>query len=478
MIDLIQACEADLRAGKISQAAARLRAVKTDSIPREHRMTVANLCRRAQMDHQAMKILGPVVRPEKLITAAASPEEQAEYAACLLKIGAAPEALAILEGVQDIVPAAKLFKAFCHFKSWEHSQAIPLLRDFIGKAPSEYLKFVGQVNLAAAYAITLRPQMATEALRDVMAYAQHEGHKRLWANAHEIRAQVHISEGRYNDAKHDLTIASAELKEVHDELLIRKWTAIAQSLQTGSVAPLDQFREEAISHRDRETLRDVDYFRCRLQFEEGTFSHLIFGTPFGEYRTRMMTGLGRHPIAHEFIWGLALAPRFYLATGEVEGMKASSPGNTVHQLLAVLLSDLYRPWSIGSIFAALFPREYFDVFSSPNRVHQLLWRLRRWFEANDIPVELGEYNGQYRLDLKGEFAFVLPLQKVTLDEPEIYLRKIQSLFGRNGTFSSRDVQTKLGISSSSFKRLASWALENKRIVRMGASRATVYRVVA
>lgn len=477
MTDLIQACEADLRAGKISHAAARLRTVKTTEIPREHRMAIANLCRRAQMDYQALKILAPVVRPEKMITTAATAQEQAEYAASLLKIGAVHEALAILESVQD-EPTAKLFKAFCHFRRWEYTMAVPLLREFISQAPSDYMKLVGQVNLAAAYATTLQFHLANEILSQAIPYAQREGHKRLWANAHEIRAQIHIHEGRYNEAKHDLSIAATELNEANDGLLIRKWSAIAQSLQTGTTTALDQFREEAVQHRDWETLRDVDYFQCRVHFDEGTFGHLLFGTPFSEYRARATTGLNRHPVGHEFIFGSATAPRFYLATGEVEGMKVSAPGNTVHQLLAVLLSDLYRPWSIGSIFAELFPREYFDVFSSPNRVHQLLWRLRRWFESNSIPVELTEYDGQYRLELKGDFAFVLPLQKVTLDEQEIYLRKIQSLFGNGTTFSSRDVQAKLGISSSSFKRLASWALEHKKIIRMGASRATVYRVVA
>lgn len=477
MTDLIQACEADLRAGRISHAAARLRTVKTTEIPREHRMAIANLCRRAQMDYQALKVLAPVVRPDRAISAAPTAEEQAEYAASLLKIGAVHEALAILENVQD-VPSAMLFKSFCHFRRWEHGMAIPLLTAFIAKAPSDYMKLVGQVNLAAAYTTTLQFKLAGEILDEAIPYAQREGHKRLWANAHEIRAQIHIHEGRYNEAKHDLTIAGTELNEVGDALLIRKWTAIALSLQTGSTAALDQFREEAVSHRDWETMRDVDYFQLRVSFDEGTFGHLLFGTPFSEYRERATSGLDRQPVAQEFIWGSSTAPRFYLSTGEVEGMKVSAPGNTVHQLLAVLLSDLYRPWSIGSIFAELFPREYFDVFSSPNRVHQLLWRLRRWFESNGVPVELTEYDGQYRLELKGEFAFVLPLQKVTLDEQEIYLRKIQTLFGRNITFSSRDVQNKLGISSSSFKRLASWALEHKKIVRMGASRATVYRVVA
>lgn len=476
MTDLIQSCEADLRAGRISQAAAQLRNLKPAEIQREFRLPIANLCRRAQMDYLALRILSPVVRPETL-SAAPTPEEQAEYAASLLKIGAVHEAIAILDSVKEL-PAARLFKAYCHIKQWEYDEAIPLLEIYIAKAPNAYMKLVGQVNLAASYAATLQIEKAHVLLTEVLQLTQLEGHKRLLANAHEIRAQLYIYQGLYEQAQKDLELAAKDLQDSGDGLLIRKWSSILIALRDGNSEALSLFREEAQKNRDWESLRDVDFFQLTLQPDDRLLSRLIYGTPFAFYRSRVSSHLGRQPVSSHYIFGAEQSPRFVLATGEVEGKTVSAPGNTVHQLLAVLLSDLYRPWSVGSIFAELFPNEYFDVFSSPNRVHQLLWRLRRWFDANEIPVALSEYDGQYRLEIKGDFAFVIPSHRVTLDEQEICLRKIQSLFGNHSTFSSREVQEKLGISSSSFKRLASWALENKKIERMGASRATVYRIVA
>lgn len=476
MTELIKACEADLRAGRISQAAAQLRNLKPSEIPREFRLPLANLCRRAQMDYLALRILSPVVRPEK-ITTAPTAEEQSEYAASLLKIGAVHEAIAILDGIHGL-PSAKLFKAFCHIKRWEYQKSIPLLEDYIAQAPSDYQKLVGKVNLAASFAATLQIEKAHTLLTELIQLTHNEDHLRLWANSHEIRAQLYIYQGLYDQAQRDLELASSALKDSGDGLLVQKWSAILVALQSGDTKVLAEFREQAEKNRDWESLRDVDFFQLTINHDDHLLSRLVYGTPFEFYRSRVTSHLGRQPSSQNYIFGSENSPRFILATGEVEGMSISAPGNTVHQLLAVLLSDLYRPWSVGSIFAELFPGEYFDVFSSPNRVHQLLWRLRRWFESNQIPVVLTEYDGQYRLELNGDFSFVIPSHRVTLDEQEIYLRKIQSLFGQQSTFSSREVQEKLGISSSSFKRLASWALENKKIERMGASRATVYKIVA
>lgn len=477
MTDLIQACEADLRSGRISHAAAKLRTVRPEDIPREFRVTLANLCRRAQMDYQALKILAPVVRPSTMGVAATS-EEQAEYAVGLLKIGAIPEAISILERVQHI-PEAKLFKAYCHFKLWEYKKSIPLLKEYIASAPSDYMKTVGQVNLAAAYSATLQLEPAREVLREIIEFTDKEGHRRLWANAFEILSQIHIHEGHYAQAREDLQKAATVLThETADGLLIERWNAILKTLETKDASHVENFRKKAIRAREWESLRDLDFFALQVNFNETTYRHLIVGTPFAEFRERIHHQLQKSPDGTSLLLGSSSAPRFVVATGEVQGLQTSAPGNTVHQLIAVLLSDLYRPWSVGSIFNELFPQEHFDVNASPNRVHQLLWRLRRWFESNNIPVTINEFDGNYRLEIQGDFAFELPAHKIELDEQEIYMRKLNSLFGKQVTFSSRDVQAKLGISSSSFKRLASWAIENKRFERMGASRATVYRIVA
>ncbi len=477
MTELIQACESDLRAGRISNAAAKLRTVNSDQIPKEWRLKFANLYRRARMDYQALKLLWPAMQLDA--QEPASREEQAEYAASLIKVGATHEALNILADIQDL-PSAKLFKAFGHMTRFEHAQAIPLLKTYIEQADSAYSRRVGQINLAAAHVALGAWIDAEQILTEVIKAAEIEGHKQLWANGHELRAQIYIHKNELDLALTNLEKAAHILTESGEALKIRKWYAVIDALKTQTLEPLNHFRSQAEFAQEFEHLRDIDFFSNRIQFDQNSFDHLLMGTPFATYREHVTQIIGRKQRDNtRFVFGNPQGAYMDVSTGEIHGMQIkTSPGNTVHRLIAVLLGDLYRPWSIGSIFAELFSEEKFDASTTPNRIHQLLWRLRRWFETNQIPVEVVENEGQYRLKVHGAFAFVLPEQKIRLDEQEICLRKIHSLFGPNTTFSSREVQAKLGISSSSFKRLASWALEHKRLQRMGASRATVYKVVA
>lgn len=474
-IQMIEECEKLLRAGRLAEAAAKIKTMGASNIPREFKVHVANLCRRAQMDSLALRVLAPVVRSDNPAITQPRSEEIAEYAAGLQKIGAVNEAIHLLTGVdRDQVPTASLYLAFCLFRQWDYEGAIPHLEHFVSREEDAYRRLVGRVNLAAAMAS--RDTRAHAVVDEAMSAARDGRHSRLLANCHEIRAQIHAANREFAAARTELKLAHGLLPQGMDAFFVRKWTAVVDALESGRPAPLLELAPAARAQSDWETLREIDLFRLKIEFDRALFERLMFGTPFEAYRARAERDLGVRVQSESFLLGQPGLPCFDAASGEGSGAEIKYPGKTLHQMLAILLSDFYKPWSLGEIFSQLFPKEYYNAFSSANRVHQLLWRLRKWLGDNRIPARLAESGGRFHLEMRDDFAFVVPYRRVENTQHALELHKIKRLFGTDQWFSQRDVRSVLNISSATFKRLAAWAVREQHFQRSGNGRATIYRI--
>ncbi len=470
-----------MRTGRISQAANRLRAVIVNDIPRPLARTFANLFRRAQLETFSLRLLTPIVRTNNLHQPA-TPEEIAEHAAALQEIGAVQEAVDLLQPLDPAqAPDSLLFLSFCHFQRWEYAQAVPLLRRYIESATDDYSRMVGMMNLAAAYAVEHDFFPSLNLSQKILEHAQAEGRLNLKTKVHELRAQIYIAQNKYSEAREELRFArqpfAGKIAKPNDLFFVRKWEAVLDSFESQTTHAIAAFRLEAEERKDWESLREADYLSLKIQFDNEKFQHLMFGTPFASYRERVLKGLGQKWEQDHFVFGPQAAPSFVLLTAEFENLQAEAPSKMVHQVLATLLRDFYKPWSIGALFCELFPGEYFDIFSSPNRVHQLLWRLRKWTETNSLPAQLHENSGNYSLKMSAAFSFKVPREGMRVDENVLQLRQLQSKFKDKPSFTPREAQACLNISASSFKRLAQWGLKAQKLRREGASRATIYKLV-
>jgi hypothetical protein len=352
--------------------------------------------------------------------------------------------------------------ASAHAYRYEFREAIHLLRRFNELSADIPEHHAGLALLAKAYTFSGDHSTAFNIAKSIEA--------RDAITSRVLRTQGHIEQRNFAAAK-------SEIAGIHDAYLMQKWEAIVTAFESSSVTPLSAFRLSAQEHKDWETLRELDRYGLEILFDAEKFHHLLFGTPFAAYREYVLARLNRPWNEDSYRLGAAEAPAFILHTGEFKNHQATAPSKMVHQLLAALLRDFYRPWSIGALFSELFPDEHFDVFSSPNRVHQLLWRLRKWTEANHLPLELIEHNGFYSLHCSAAFAFVVPREGLRVDENVLHLRQLQSHFHDKPSFTPREAQACLNISASSFKRLAQWGLKEQKLQREGASRATVYKLV-
>src|ERR1700733_10740567 len=96
---LIAFCDSAIRDGKSREAAKQLSHIKPMRVPRQWRLPLAKICRRAGLYSMGLRLLDRVVNQgeSRRQSYPATPIEITEYAALLLRSGAVPEALRKLE---------------------------------------------------------------------------------------------------------------------------------------------------------------------------------------------------------------------------------------------------------------------------------------------------------------------------------------------------------------------------------------------
>lgn len=481
MYDLInKQCDESLKAGRGQEAATILNKINISEVPRQWRLPLARLCRRAGTITTGLKLLTTIVRPKaREGSSDATPSEWAEYAALLNLNGAVAEAEQILAELPvKQAPETDLFIAFCHFGQWEYEAAVPHLRRYISVQSDFYARLVGQVNLASALLGSMAYEEAEQLLEELIGLASEKKLLRLAVNSREMFSQMLIRRG-------DLALAEVELKKLliqlesdstSDLFFVRKWLAIAESLSKGDDGALQEFRLSALQRGDWESLREADLYLQKLRHNEEEFNHLYFGTPYLAYRQRIELETGRRPSTDFFIFGLQKNRCLRLCTGEWD-LGSLKPAKAAHHTLRALTRDLYRPMSIGGMFAEIYPGEHFNVFHSPMRLHQVLRRARKEFAMAKLPLQIVENSGRYVLKKDITLSIELPLDTSPIEWSAVLLQRLVSRLGPGSDFVPRQACQLLKISSQSFQRLATWALGKGLLARYGSGAATGYRLL-
>ena len=483
MIDysaLVKTCDAEIREGKISAAAAKLRVLNVARIPSKWRLPLANLCRRARVVSQGLRLLAPIVRDGKTGSRpGGTPQEIAEYAMLLEKIGGLHEALGLLGSISGpAVPEALFARSACLIGQWEYGEAIGYLKSYVAIAPNDYLKLVGQLNLGAALVAVGNAAEAESVLNQAMEASRTQKLSRVFANCLTLRAQLLIQTRDHARAVEDLNEASRilGLSGTLDQLYTRKWLAIIEAGDKRSIEPLKDVRAEALARGDWATVREAELHGLSIEFDEKVANRLYFGTPQPAYRRRMSELLNWTPKTSSFKFGSGPAV-LAVSDAQIEGLDVSmEAGRQVHRVVCALFRDLYAPSRTGTLFAAIFADEYFDADSSPVRIRKAIWRARRWIEETGLPLEIAEEGGAYTANLNDGLAVELTAEVKPKSSNEDLLSKLALVPGQ--TFRAPDAAKKLGLSKSSFHRFTQWAIEAGALEKEGSGTSTRYRAKA
>ena len=129
------------------------------------------------------------------------------------------------------------------------------------------------------------------------------------------------------------------------------------------------------------------------------------------------------------------------------------PFRFIQALTRGLSENRRNPCSQMELFAALYPGEIFDSYSSPLRIHAVLGRIRFWAAANSLPLVIQAAEKQFSISPKTQMVFraknpsIFPAQiphvPIELRWAELALR---TAFKDQARFKSSDVQRVLNVS--------------------------------
>lgn len=472
---LLQDCDADIRGGKPHHVIRRLAQVGTSRIPREWRLPLAKICRRAGLYSLGLRLL---TRLASGPSPKASPAEMTEYSALLIRSGAVDEALENLEKLNaQEVPEAFLIRAFAHFTRWEYRRGALELENYLRAPLSNDATLVGRSNLAFAHVELREHGTARGLLEENIRMTRDQGYRNLEAYNVGLLAQVYLQEGNFSAARKTISVTDISKSQTYNDWSVEKLRLIIDGLENKDAKPFALLRKLAREKKDWQALRDADLFSLKVNFSEERFLHLYFGSPLPEFRKCIEAELGCVPDRSIYVLGKKSAPRFDLEAGEVDGANVVRAGFKCHQLLRTLLKDFYQPMRVGGLHAALNPNEHFDIVSSPDRVHQIVRRTRLWLKQNSLPVRIQEDEGFYSLVIDGNLSFRVSIDQQPADIFGWRMEKIKSIFPDARIFSAREIQDELGISETSAHRLLQRAIEAGRIERLGKTkRPSGYRI--
>ena len=477
---LIQECEGDIRLGRVEKAVKRLSLVIPSQLSRAQRLPLASICRRLGLVNLGLRILNPItVAKQKRLDIEPTPEELCEYAILVMRNGSVDESIEILSSLpEEKVPAALLYRSFCLFSTWRYAEAIPFLERYVEKVGSPYSRLLGMVNLASALAMVRRNEEALGLLGVALEGAKAADNVRIESNCRALLAQSYAQLGNLSKARSEveLGLRLIDSDRTYDAFYLLKWRAFLDALDRSDATPLEKLRDDARTKAHYETVRDADFLIAKAFGDSAAIERLFFGTPFPAFRQRLVDEIDHLPSSLFAYYGGRSERVLDLLTGEISGASGFKPGGKIHQTVEVLVSDWYKPPSIGKLFSELCPDERFDLFSSATRIHQSLRRVRRWFEQMEIPAAIVESKGTYRIKVHGPFAIRVPRSRTPVDWFEIHLRKLCE--SGSSSFTVKEIRRRLKVGDAEYRRFVKEALESGRLSREGATTTLVYRLAA
>ncbi len=480
-----------IQMGHFSKAKKQMLSIALEEIPRSELLRASNLSRRCGMIHRSLKILGPLVLKQVHRDDPATNGEKADYAFSLNRIGLYQEAENLLEPLRKRNHAgAFFFSSLVHFTRWDYAPAYAFLKEFIGRQEvPEYRRMVGLSNLVSACIYLKKFEEAQRYLDQVLDYAFSEERKLLINLGTEQQAEIFVLTGRFDRASDLLARASKQSKDSGHllNLWIAKWQAVmtAKSVQDSrGKEALERVFLQARSQEEWETCRDVHYHFVSNYQDQNLFNRVYFGTPFGSFKQRLEE-LPLYNLPEEF--SFHIGPKEMNSTlidfsQKKVRKKASSQSVKLTEaewsLLASLASDSYKPIKVGELFGEIIKDEYYDPFTSPNRIHQCVFRFNEKVESADLGFKvLGSASG-YRLFAEKPVRLIVPQEVKVLSFDDQRLLLLSKKLRHEEAFKASEAKTILEMSERSTNRWLKEKVENKDLVRSGLGKNTRYHFPA
>ncbi len=474
--EFVKNCDNLIKLGKGKQVLESIQQVPIKSIPRHFLSQIGSLLNRAGGSHYCLKVLHSYVRGNYFDLG--TYQEKTEYAKALIEVGAQSEGLEILTGLPtDTQPELLLVRAFCYFKEWNYSQAIPHLLKYIDLQNTPYLKTVGQINLASAYINLSNYEVALKILTELEKVSHQNPKQIINGYIYEQIGQIYFLQGQYQKAQSKLLQSEAILKNSNQKALLypQKWQALLSLKLNGQFDKIEYIRKKNSYFKDYETLRDLDYWQAHITNDASLMNAVFFKTPYTSFKNRIPQSM----VSKSWSWQNN-PQKNNKNLISIFGQELPRTFELTSQLFCHLLSDGYKPMTLGSIHSKLFSDEHFNPFSSPDRIYQILSRLNKKLK-NTFDYNIEKVDSMYfiRPESINNFAYCLFKDESHLmSQPEkIFVNQLKKEFGHNN-FSAKELSLKYQVSSRTANRWLQELTQSTQAIKIGTGRKTKYKLCA
>ncbi len=494
--DAFLSVDAQIKAGHIQAAAGHLSRLAGEFTMKrwshEDRVSFAELCRRSGLFTLGLRTLAPMIRGDAGLLKPAPVRWMTTYAALLTKVGSLDEAIQILELQSEADSDIDLYLAYAHLGRWDYKTAGTYLERYL-KWPGlgDYQRMVGMVNLAAAQVKNLEFGPASELLGTIRQECHARNWKLLSRNSLEISAELAIERGDLNSAEQFIGGIETEATSDRYDLFVVLQRSRLALLRFGpnvkTLGALAEVRKTALGMDQWEPVRIIDSVVADRTENQGLADRVFFGTPYPSFCSRLLERLQSwYSPSEHFVWTPCEEPHpvrnFDVAMGgEPGGPAAMKAGQAKHRLLVALTADFHRPASIGALHSQIFPAQYFNPMTAPQRVANVVNRLRTWCrdENLDIQISMSAYRCQIDPRSSLGFEFHLSSRQQRLDDSTGFRVSLEKLKATaDGAFKSELAARRLNLSLRSANNLLKWGCDHQILERSGRGRATRYKFSA
>ena len=486
-LDEIEKC---IKEGQFTRAKTLVDRLKVTEVTRSDALRASNLSRRCGKVKKSLKILNPIVRNPQIVPSA-KPEEIADYAFSLHRIGASFEAETLLNNIDpEGAPTVHFFKSLIAFSRWEYSRALPWLNDYIANSKlTEYQKLIGRSNRVSIYLFAKEFEKAETEIRALQKIAKEKNLKLLKNLSIEQEAEVLVGQKKYDEAFSLLNRVEREAADSAQllKMWIWKWKNIIKALKISGkegLKILNKACEEAVRKGAWEIVRDIDFHKVKLCSDSQAYEKLYFGTPFPHYieRLKKTTSLDL-PETYQYFLNSTKEGRYLIDLKnhkilDNDSSRSIEMTEIQWRLMKSLLIDLYRPLKWGEVFNSLFPDEYFDPFSSINRMHQIIFRFNQSLKTQSIDLRIvsNESGCQFLSGSDLGFLIYKDMEDDLYNDPT--LREIKKSIDVTQEFTINDICAILDGNIRTHRRWVKKMLAEGKLLKIGQNRSTRYRLVS
>jgi len=466
----ISECDGLIKIGQGKQVLELIQAIPVKAIPRKYLSQIGTLLNRTGGSYYCLKILHSYIRGSYYDLG--TDIEKKVYAKALIEIGAQNEGLDLINELNTSDdPSILLTKSFCYFKSWDYQTALPLMLKYINQVDDEYMKLVGKINLSSIYIFLQKYDLALSTLTH-LEEALSQKQQLLKGYVLEQMGQIYLQQGHYEKATHTLTNSINILKNSNQKALLypQKWLGLLNLKTKNNSKLLNDVRNKNFLFNDFETLRDLDYWQGTINDDHDLLSKVYYGTPFTSFQNR----IDKKNVYASWSWGKSSNASIF----NVFGDKLPMTNELTSQLFCHLVSDNYKPMTLGSIHAALFGDEFYNPESSPDRIYQIISRLNKKLNSQ-FNYKIEKTNGLYQISPENINNFLYSVNKNDVElisNPKDILASQVKTFFRDANFTAKELSSKFNITQRTANRWIAELSDKNSVVKIGQGRSTKYKV--